>query len=121
MPQRQAMIPLGLRNIQMLFRSPRRTRRSCANPRNVAFGSGSSAQPGISMYKETPKRLTAIGAASESCRFLARQFPDVLRVLLVPLTATAVVGYLSLWVFLSEAIDFVTTRDVRANSIALGA
>ncbi len=73
------------------------------------------------MPNEFPPRLTAVTAAALSYRFLFCEFTQLVRLLIVPGIATALVLYFSLKSYLAQLIAYISSGDPRAASLALGA
>jgi hypothetical protein len=65
--------------------------------------------------------LTAVAAAALVYGILIQKFRQILRLLLVPAFATALVMYFSLKAYLAELIAFIPSGNPRAASLALGA
>lgn len=70
---------------------------------------------------ELPHRITTICAAWLAYKFAVQKFPQLLRLLLAPVAAIAVVQYISLRAYLSELMAFISSGDPRTASVALGA
>jgi hypothetical protein len=73
------------------------------------------------MPSELPRRITSLCAASLAYKFAVHNFPQLVRISLAPIAAIAVVQYMSLRVYLSELMTFISSADPRAASLALGA
>ena len=73
------------------------------------------------MGHELRSRLSAVTAANLVFGIVVREFWPLLRVLLLPSSATAVVLYLSLKAYLLKLIAFIPSGNPQTASLALGA
>ena len=72
------------------------------------------------LVKKSDEPASVLQAALSAYGFLFRQFGDVLRAVILPVTAAGLVLYCSLGFYLSELLSFLDTPDPKVASLALG-